>query len=334
MMDRRDFLRTSFAAAAGLALRGVVEPLGSASASTLLPVEQASCRWGAFADPVAGQTSIEAYAAFEKKTGRKLAITREYLSWDAALPGKVATWSAQGGRIPYISFKALHSNGDAVRWAAIASGSKDDFIRSQADRMRAWGHEAYVSFHHEPEDDPVCGSASDFRAAYARIKRIFENHGVNVRWVVALMASTYAGGHGGFHPWFPPDFDLVGIDGYNRFPCVDSPDKHPWRSFKEIFAPGHDAAVATRKHMLVGEVGCVEQDDCGNTSGDPRAKARWITHMGETLAGWPAVHGVLYSHTTLMHDGFPMDYRVDSSTAALDAYRTLGSEEYFYGPAT
>jgi hypothetical protein len=328
-MDRRDFLRSSAAAAAGFALRGVMQAPELASASTRLPVVGAACRWGAFADPVAGQTKTQAYVSLEKKIGRKLAVTRQYLPWDSPLTGGLASWSAKGGRVPYISFKALRSNGDAVRWASIASGSKDDFIRAQADRMRAWGHEAYVSFHHEPEDDPVCGSPAEFRAAYARIRRIFRAHGVDVRWVVALMASTYAGGHGGYEPWLPPGFDVIGIDGYNRFPCVDPPEKHPWKSFKEIFSPGYEAALATDKHMLAGEVGSVEQDDCGNLNGDPLAKARWITNMGDTLKNWPLVHAVLYSHTTLMHRGYPMDYRVDSSAAALDAYRTVGFKPYF-----
>jgi hypothetical protein len=329
-MKRREFLRTTGAAATGLALRGLIPQ--SASAATLSPVEQARCRWGAFAKPQAGQTTIEAYASFERKIGRKLAVTREYANWDSALPGKLAIWSADGGRIPYISFKAFRRNGAAVPWASIASGSWDSLIRTQADRMRSWGHEAYVSFHHEPEDDPACGSASEFRAAYARIKRIFDGHGVNVRWVVALMASTYAGGHGGFEPWLPPAFDLLGIDGYNRFPCVPARDKHPWRAFKEIFSPGIDAAGMTGKPMLIGEVGSVEQYDCGNTGGDPLAKAQWITNMGNTLVNWPSVRAVLYSHTSLHHDGYPVNYRVDSSPASLTAYENVGSRSYFYGP--
>ncbi len=333
-MERRDFLRTSAAAAAGLAVRGVMQPPELASASTLLPVVRAACRWGAFAEPDAGHTKTQSYVSLENKIGRKLAVTRQYLSWDSPLPGGVASWSAKGGRVPYISFKALHSNGDAVRWGSIASGSKDDFIRAQAERMRAWGHEAYMSFHHEPEDDPICGSPAEFRAAYAHVHRIFEAHRVNVRWVVALMASTYDGGHGGYKPWLPPVFDLIGIDGYNRFPCVAPPEKHPWKSFKEIFSPGYKAALATNKRMLVGELGCVEQDDCGNLNGDRLAKARWISNMGDTLGSWPRVHAVLYSHTTLMHRGYPMDYRVDSSAAALDAYRTVGSKSHFRGSAS
>jgi TAT (twin-arginine translocation) pathway-exported protein len=325
-MDRRDFLKTSAAASAGLALQGILGREVSASRSSLLT---ANCLWGAFANPLAGQTDAQAYLALEKKIGRKFALTRQYLSWDADLPGAVARWSASHGRIPYISFKALHSNGGAVRWASIASGSKDSFIRAQAERMRAWGHRAYMSFHHEPEDDPTCGSPSEFRAAYAHIRRIFEAHRVNVRWVVALMASTYDGGNGGYRQWFPPAYEFIGVDGYNRYPCIDNRTHHPWQSFHALFGSAYAAAGAENKPMFVAEAGCVEQDACGYGSGDPLAKARWFTGMGETLRAWPRVEAVMYSNTTLMHRGYRMNYRVDSSTASLAAYRKVGLQAYF-----
>ncbi len=326
-MNRRDFLKATAAATSGLTLQGLMgRETASASQSSILT---AQCRWGAFADPVAGQTDAQAYLALENKIGRKLALTRQYLSWDAGLPGAVARWSASRGRIPYISFKALHSNGDPVRWASIASGAKDTFIRAQAKRMRAWGHPAYMSFHHEPEDDPICGSPSEFRAAYAHVRRVFKAHRVNVRWVVALMASTYDGGHGGCRPWLPPAYDLIGVDGYNRYPCIDNRAHHPWKSFKVLFSSAYAAAVARKKPMFVAEVGCVEQDACGHGSGDSLAKARWFTGMGETLKTWPRVGAIIYSNTTLMHRGYRMDYRVNTSTAALAACRKVGLQGYF-----
>jgi hypothetical protein len=326
-MDRRDFLKTVGAAVGGVTIGGLSgQQIAWGARSSIL---DAQCLWGAFADPVDGQTKAQAYLALESKIDRKLALARQYMPWDTELPGSVARWSAAGGRIPYISFKALHKNGDPVRWAAIASGSKDAFIRAQADRMRAWGHRAYMSFHHEPEDDPICGSPAEFRAAFAHIRRIFDAHNVNVHWVVALMASTYNGGHGGYRHWLPPAFDLIGVDGYNRYPCIDNRARHPWKSFRELFKSAYEAAVATNKPMIVAEAGCVEQDACGYGSGDPLAKARWFTGMGETLKSWPRVKGILYSNTSLTHRGFRVDYRVNSSAEALAAYRKVGLQAYF-----
>jgi hypothetical protein len=326
-MDRRGFLKTAAAATSGLALSGLSSTqTASASDTSILT---ANCLWGAFADPVSGQTDAQAYLALESKIGRKFALTRQYVSWDADLPGRVARWSASNGRIPYISFKAIHSNGNAVRWGAIASGSVDAYIKKQAERMRTWGHFAYVSFHHEPEDDPDCGSPSDFRAAYGRIRKIFAAHNVKVRWVCALMASTYDGGNGGYRQWLPPTYDMIGVDGYNRFPCEPKRTNHPWQSFKSLFGSANAAAGAQNKPLFIAEIGCVEQDACGYSSGDPLAKAKWFTAMGETLRSWPRARAAIYSNTTLTHDGFPMNYRVTSSTMSLNAYKKAGLQAYF-----
>ena len=326
-MDRRDFLKGVGAAAVSLSARGLVaESTAEASDTSILT---ARCLWGAFADPLPGQTDAQAYLALESRIGRKLAVTRQYLSWDADLPGNVARWSASTGRIPYISFKAIHSNGDAVRWGAIASGSKDAFIHAQADRMRRWGHQAFLSFHHEPEDDPSCGSPAEFRAAFAHIRKIFAARGVNVRWVVALMASTYDGGNGGYRQWLPPEYAMLGVDGYNRYPCTPKRSKHPWQSFHSLFGSAYVAAEQQNKPLFIAEIGCVEQDACGYTSGDPLAKAKWFTGMGDTLRTWPKVKAAVYSNTNLTHDGFPMNYRVTSSTASLGAYRKVGLQAYF-----
>jgi hypothetical protein len=42
------------------------------------------------------------------------------------------------------------------------------------------------------------------------------------------------------------------------------------------------------------------------------------------------VKAILYSHTTCRHNGFPMEYRVDSSATSLAAYAALGMDPYFY----
>jgi hypothetical protein len=326
-MDRREFLKSATVAATGIALSRVgATETATASNSSILT---ANCLWGAFADPVSGQTNAEAYLQLERQIDRKLALTRQYLPWDADLPGNVASWSARNGRIPYISFKAVHSNGDAVRWASIASGSNDSHIAKQAERMRSWGHFSYASFHHEPEDDPDCGSAADFAAAYARVRRIFEAHNVNVRWVCALMASTYDGGNGGYRRWLPSKYDMIGVDGYNRFPCEPKRTNHPWQSFKSLFGSANAAAATQNKPLFIAEIGCVEQNACGYSSGDPLAKAKWFTAMGETLKSWPRARAAIYSNTSLTHDGFPMNYRVTSSAASLSAYRKAGLQAYF-----
>ena len=116
-------------------------------------------------------------------------------------------------------------------------------------------------------------------------------------------------------------------------PCISSPKKHPWQSFEEIFSAAHDAAVSTERRLFVGENGSVEQCDCGNSLGDPNAKAQWLADQCATLRSWPEVHAVLYSHTTCNHNGYMMKYRVDSSAEALAAYKAFGQAPQFLAAA-
>ena len=327
-MNRREMLKTSAAAAGSLLLPEFLGAPETASAS----VTDAACLWGAYASPPRGKDAPYAFTVLEKKIGRKLAVTRHYLPFDARLPGSAIVWSANGGRRPYISFKARNHHGDPIRWAAIASGRYDRFLHDQAVRLRQWNKPAYICFNHEPEDDTDCGTPAEFKRAHTRVRNIFIHAGATkLAWVVTLMASTYAGGHGGPAPWLPQQYRMLGVDGYNRFPCIGSRSKHPWKPFWEIFAPARRLAAAKGRGLFIGEAGCVEQNDCGYHLGNPVAKANWIKGMGATLESWPEVRAIVYSSAPTRHDGYPMEYQVDSSLASLAAYRTVGHNRYFNG---
>jgi hypothetical protein len=324
-VDRRDFLKTTALAGAGLTIPSVLDAEPAAAAPG------ARCKWGAYACPRGGETAQHAIRNLEGKIGRKLGITRHYMNWDREIPGELIRWSAAGGRKPYISWKAERQNGTAISWRAIANGTWDRHIREQAARIRAWGKPAFFNFHHEPENDSRNGTPTDFRNAFQRVRNIFDAMNVhNLTWVVILMAPTYEGGHGGHMRWLPSRFELVGVDGYNRWPCLPNRSKHSWTPFKEIFAPAHRVAVNRHKGMFIGEFASVERNACGNRGGDRQAKARWIRHAAETIKGWPRVKGVVYSHTLARYGGFNEAFWVNTSTSSLKAYRRAGKMDYFH----
>lgn len=343
-MDRRAFLKAIAAGGAGLAVSGFRFPashVGHRAPRRLqrgLPVPagaatSAPCLFGAYVNPF-GSDPTAAIAAFETSIGRPLAITRHYLTWTNSLTTTTIKKSVATGHIPYIAWHATKKGNVAVPWSSIATGSEDAWIVTQAQALRDAGFPVYLTFHHEPEDDPANGAPADFAAAYDHVRAVFDAEGVtNATWVVTLMATTYGGGHHGYESWLPQRFDLLGVDGYNRHPCLSNLPKHPWKSFEEIFADSHDASVATGVPLFIGENGCVEQYDCGNTVGDPNAKARWFADECATLKSWPEVRAVLYSHTTCRHNGYLMEYRVDSSPASLASYNAFGQDPYFLAVA-
>jgi hypothetical protein len=323
-LDRRQFLKTSALTGAAIAFPGWV--IGRSAWADVAPP---GCLFGAYVRPRGSETPQSAVANLETKIGRRLGITRHYLNWQDELPGGYAEWSVSQGYAQYISWHALGQDGVGVSWKSIAEGNHDGWIRDQARRMRDWGRKAYFTFHHEPENDPN-GNASEFRAAWKRVRNIFDNAGVaNLRWVVTLTASTYDGGHGGAQAWLPSEYDMLGVDGYNRFPCLPMKQVHPWRSFWGIFKSAHTISLKLGKPMVVGEYASVEQNACNNADGDPTAKATWLANAGETLQNWTNVKVAMYSHTLADFEGYPEAFWVDSSSASLAAFAAVGKQSHF-----
>ncbi|MFL5737017.1 MAG: twin-arginine translocation signal domain-containing protein [Actinomycetota bacterium] len=324
-MDRRDFLKTAVAAGAGLAVPTLIDVTESAA------TPGAPCRWGAYAATRPGESGQHAIMSLEQKIGRKLGVTRHYMNWDRAIPSDLIRWSAAGGRKPYIAWEGVRHNGTAVSWRSIANGNWDRQIRAQASRIRNWGKPAFFTFHHEPENDTRNGTPADFRAAYQRVRNIFDSMNVhNLTWVVVLMAPTYSGGNHGSGAWLPSRFDLVGVDGYNRWPCLPDRSKHHWTPFREIFEPAHRCAQNRHKGLFIGEFASVERNACGNRHGDRHAKASWIHWAGETLKLWPECKGAVYSHTLGRYQGYNEAFWINTSLASLSAYRHVGMMDHFH----
>ena len=238
-------------------------------------------------------------------------------------------WTRSQGRTPYVSWNSYLSNGNPVSWAQIATGRHDAWIRAQAQSIRQWGRKMYFTFNHEPENDIThCGSSGAYRAALTRIIGIFNNQGVdNVTWVVALMASTFTGHNGGPRNWMPnAHFDVVGVDGYNRWPCYA---KHGRKSFYEVFSHAHDFAVSLRKPMAICEYGTLEDYACGNTGGDPGGKAKWLNTGAGWIRTWGNVAFAAYSHVFAEFRKRPMAFWADSSTLSLAAFTQIGQLPYF-----
>jgi hypothetical protein len=318
-MERRDFMKRSALAGAGLVL-GTQMRTDTALAAP-------ACSWGARTDPYKGETVQRATLDFEAKIGRKIAIVREYSCWDRDLPDHYDTWAGNRGLIPMIAWHARTSGGGVIPWASIAKGAHDARIRNQARSLKAWGKKAYFCFHHEPENDHANGGPAEFRAAWSRVHHIFGSVGTpNLTWVPTFMASTYRGGHGGIGRWMPlTGGTLFGVDGYNRGAC----DPAGWRTFDEIFRAARNYARAKGHGLFIPEFGCVEDGACTGTGGDPTRKAAWITRAASTITSWPEVRGVVYSNTEWVFKGAHVNYRVTTSKQSLTAYRAAGELAHF-----
>ena len=102
--------------------------------------------------------------------------------------------------------------------------------------------------------------------------------------------------------WLPPNYDVLGVDGYNRYNCRHT----AWRPFSLIFQSSRDFAVTKAKPLYVIESGCVE--------GEPGRKAQWMNDARATMKTWPEVMGLSYNH-----EDTDCSYYVDSTASSLSA---------------
>ena len=331
-LSRRDFLKLSAAAAGAVAAPGILLPRAAEAA---LP----KCMWGAFPDPSPGcETSsggcgpedlMPAVYSFESLIGRTLKMTRHYPNWDYPIPNPVIKESTRTGHIPLIAWRAQKVDNTWIKWADIASGVHDAEINAKAAAIHNWNRRAYFVFHHEPENAFKRGietSAADFQNAYRHIRGIFDSYGITkLTYICTLQRVTYDGSSGGPSAWIPLDVvNLIGVDGYNRGACASD---HLWKSFPSLFTTARNHARQIGKNLVIQEWGAVEPSACGGTS--TQTKGDWIREAGTTIKSWPEVKAVMYTHSLAEFKGVPVDFRITSSTDALNAYKEVGADLWF-----
>jgi hypothetical protein len=330
-MDRRQFLKRTGLAGVGLAaaplLRGAESDSAtspSAGATGPSPQATAQCGWGAFAQPAPGQRATSALYALERKVGRHFAIHRNYQGMDANLLTLDVLELTDRGTTCYRSFHSWvgGTTRKLIPWAKIAAGVQDEWLITQALALKRWGRRIYLAFHHEPDLWPQCGSPADYRAAYLHVHKLFAG-ATNVRWLVTLLSPTYRGNNGGPGVWFPPSdkYDIVGVDGYNRWPCRGK----ALTTFTYKFDHARYFAALRDKPLAIGEWGTVEYNACGNSDGDPKGKAKWLAGAEARMKRWPRLLWVCYSHSITS----PYNFRVDTSTSALNQFISTGHDAYF-----
>jgi hypothetical protein len=136
------------------------------------------------------------------------------------------------------------------------------------------------------------------------------------------MSPTFYGNNGGPAAWLPysANYDILGVDGYNRFPCRGT----QYTSFTYKFLPARNYSLYHGKALFIGEAGSVELNSCGH-GGDPYGKARWIYEMQRQIHNWPRVIAVCWSHVS----SGPYAFWVNTSSASMTAFRTVARDPYF-----
>jgi len=250
--------------------------------------------------------------------GRPFASRGEYypLSGGRYPDQGVSDARAEGATV-YLNINSYHLvNGvkTCYPFADVAAGTEDELLQTWVTELMAYDYpNTILTFHHEPtassSSQPSCGTAAEYVAAFDHVFTYFRSHGISYPFAWTMVASSF--GQGTASLWQPPagNFQIVGVDGYNR----DLSGQ--WRTPQYIFASAERYAAALGKSLLVGEIGSVEDPL------DPSHKAAWITDAASLFRSFGNVVAVEWN------DKDP--YRPDTSSAALAAW-VAASQLSFY----
>jgi Glycosyl hydrolase family 26 len=281
-------------------------------------------------------TDLNPYDGFAERVGRMPAIIMWYQPWSAdnhwaELRPHVLEGVAARGATPLITWNPWHLDGpvEQPRFAlrTIAAGRHDDYIGTWATGLAAYGARVYLRFAPEMNGDwsPWCAgvngnSAADYVAAWRHVHDRFADAGAsNVRWVwcpnvvtATPMADLYPG---------DAYVDWVALDGYNWGSGM--PWGSTWRSFTQVFQDSYaELTTITGKPMMIAETGSAEK------GGD---KAAWIENAFTQLAdSFPKIRAFLWYNVDRRSADEP-DFRVESSPASLEAFRTVAGSAYARG---
>jgi beta-mannanase len=206
----------------------------------------------------------------------------------------------------------------------IIGGSFDAYIHQYAKDVAAWGKPLYLRWAHEMNGDwyPWCAgvngnTAAQYGQAWRHIHDLFVSEKANnVRWIWSPNTIT---GTSSYASLYPGDayVDWVALDGYN---WGTTQSWSSWTSLVQVFDKSYSQLVAlTKKPIMIAETASTE------TGGD---KAAWIRQgfLVDLAPHLPRIQSVVW-----FNENKETDWRVNSSTAALAAFKEVVAAPLYQG---
>jgi mannan endo-1,4-beta-mannosidase len=190
--------------------------------------------------------SYQPIAAFAKAAGRHPNMAGYYSGWAAPFAASFVRKIHDHGIIPCVQIDPTYAS-----VPAIAAGNYDDYLRTYADSVRAFGHAVVIGFGHEMNATRYSWGygrvpPSTFVAAWRHIVTLFRGQGAeNVTWLWTINQDRP--GSGPVRSWWPGAkyVTWVGIDGYYF---------RPSDTFASVFGSTIDQVRAfTDKPILLSE---------------------------------------------------------------------------------
>jgi membrane-bound metal-dependent hydrolase YbcI (DUF457 family) len=250
---------------------------------------------------------------YSEEVGRPPTIVGAYKRWDVQ-PFYTPELHeiASRGAVPMVSWEPWDEQDHGFPLKAIAHGRYDFYVRRSAREAMEWGGPILLRFGQEMNGawapwqrgrDGTTGPR--FVAAWRHLVRVFRQVGAdNVSWVWCPYVDNT--GRNPYMDFYPGNrwVDWLALDGFNWG------EPTAWQSFPKIFDRSYRklVSISPRKPIMISEIGSSEAGG---------SKPRWLRRTLErALPRLKRVRAVVWFDAP---DG--PDFRVDSSEAALAAFR-------------
>ena len=291
--------------------------------------------WGVAPGALTSKPPAVALAEFERKTLRRADIYHRYHRGDKLFPTPDEIRAARdpkGPRVLLINWKVAWG----TTWADVAAGGQDARIdRLAAHIKKNFPEPFFLAIHHEPENevdtDPRSGmTATDYAKMFRHTVQRLRAKGVtNAVFVMIYMGYQGWGVKDWFDDLYPGDdvVDWIGFDPYvtanpnagqhGDFATLVNQTTNP-----DVWPGFYNWAVAKHpnKPLMLSEWGVFEYP------ADPSSKAEIFASVTRQVDAFPALKALVYFDSPNAPKG---DTRVDSSPAALEAFRAVAAMPLF-----
>jgi hypothetical protein len=266
---------------------------------------------------------------YASMVGRRPSIVMKFSNLTDSLltPAEISNLQARA-ETPMVTWQLFQQgwSGTVISLQDIAGGGYDSKIRQAADLARSLPFEVMIRFAHEMNgpwepwgSDHAGNVGTAYVDAWRHIVTIFRQEGAsNVRWV---WSPNVDNGSYPFGAYFPGDswVDYVALDGYNW--GTAGIGENAWQSLSQVYSSSYKTLTQmSSKPVMITETSSSE------VGGD---KAAWIRDGFLTTIPqqFPRVRAVIWFNRNQ-----EQDWRVESSTASLNAYRCVVDSPIYGGP--
>lgn len=283
-----------------------------------------------------GVWSLAENQQFDTLSGAKMAGSMHYATWtDNGIQVELTSAYNAGRTLTHTAWPAWKGGWPADAIDGLISGKYDSVIQAMANKLeaarqgRAMQWRPFWEMNGSWMPWNAAKTANDpgkFVAMYRRVVTV--GRAAGYRGTFVWSPNSYSSTRDAWNAldaYWPGDdvVDIVGASLYNGFTA----NGVPWREFKEVAGGITAVAVAHDKPLMMSEGSSIEDGAA------PGRKAQWIRNMFAYLQQTPRWETILWFHRPAT-SAEAKDYRVNSSTTSLDAWREVVKGSWPQPPLT